>query len=534
MKISTKVFIYLVIILLMGYTISGYIVVSYTKKNVSKEIANQLTAQVNSFKSILKSIVEDKEEDVITDEESKHVVDYIKNETIEKIKSVIKHTKIGKTGYYYIMDSKGVLIVHPKLEGKSIAKYDFIQEMLHKKTGVIRYPWEGKYKIVSYTYYPEMDWIIAGGSYEDEFIGPTIKATIGTFVITSVITFFILLIILRFVFNYNINKPISELESLFSKIAQGDLTQTLKVKSKNEIGRIIEHVNNMIKQMNKALCEVSHSTKSVTSSSEALSASSNQMSAGAESQAERVSSVEVAVQEMTATITEISQNLEEVNREINLIKESAETGSKVIEETVSGIENLSDNVINSADKIKELGKASEQIGEILQVISDIADQTNLLALNAAIEAARAGEHGRGFAVVADEVRKLAERTAKATGEIDEMIRSIQNEVQSSVVQMDKGAKLAQDGSELVRNLRVSLEKIINGVLTVADKIGAVATAVEQQSATSQEIASNMAEIATISQENASIAQENYNQAEMLKELAIKLQNVVDSFKLLEC
>ncbi|MGA1862148.1 methyl-accepting chemotaxis protein [Deferribacter thermophilus] len=661
MNISTKIFLFLVVILVLSYVFSVYFIINSTKKHVSKEIGKELTAQVETLKSFLDStdktsdeirkeiednalydltervqslkstltklystytsvgmtptvikfqlsteilqtkigetgyayaldsngnlvvhptkqgtnlkgvkhidkIIEEKNGVIvyervtdksrpkvyatyrylpqldwiivlsIPEKELMKIAQKVQNEILNDVKKTVKNLKIGETGYFYIMDSKGVLLVHPskKYEGTSIYNYDFAKEMIKKKSGVIRYKWEGKYKIVAYTYYPKRDWIIAGGSYEDEFIGHTVKSTINTFLLTSIITFVVLMGALRLVFKINVIKPIEALESLFAKIAQGDLTQTLKVERRNEIGRIIEHVNNMVIQMNKALCEVNNSTKTVASSAEALSASSNQMTAGAESQAERVSSVEVAVQEMTATITEISRNLEEINSEINTIRNSAETGREVIEETVEGISNLSNNVITSADKIKELGKASEQIGEILQVISDIADQTNLLALNAAIEAARAGEHGRGFAVVADEVRKLAERTAKATGEIDEMIKSIQNEVQSSVVQMDKGAKLAEEGSMLVGNLKMSLEEIINGVLDVADKINAVASAVDQQSATSQEISNNMAEIATISQENASIAQENHNQAEMLKELAAKLQQIVDAFKLMEC
>ncbi|KAA0257952.1 HAMP domain-containing protein [Deferribacter autotrophicus] len=472
----------------------------------------------------------------IPENELMEIANKVQDEILNDIKKSIKTLKIGKTGYYYIMNSKGLLVVHPskKFEGKSVYKYDFAKEMIKNKNGVIRYKWEGKYKIVAYTYYAPRDWIIAGGSYEDEFLGHIVKSAILNFSIVSIIVVLVLLVVLRLVFKINVINPIDELEGLFQKIASGDLTQKLAVKRKNEIGRIIINVNNMIDQMNKALCEVNASTKDVGQSAEVLAASSNQMTSGADTQAERISSVEVAMQEMTATITEISQNLEEVSNEIEGIKGAAETGRQVIDETVEGITNLSETVITSAEKMKELGKSSEQIGEILQVISDIADQTNLLALNAAIEAARAGEHGRGFAVVADEVRKLAERTAKATGEIDEMIKSIQSEVKSSVVHMDKGARLAEEGSMLVGNLKMSLEEIINGVLDVADKITAVASAVDQQSATSQEILNNMAEIATIAQENTSIAQENHNQAEMLKELAKKLQQIVNEFKLQEC
>ncbi len=460
--------------------------------------------------------------------------EFIETSMINDIKNEIKKVKIGETGYFYIMNSKGTLIVHPKSEGKNISKYPFIQEMIKKKAGVIQYPWEGKNKVVAYTYYPERDWIIAGGSYLHEFIGSTMTSILWRFIIISVIIIFVILIILSWIFSKNVIKPIKQLEELFSKIAAGNLTNKITNYNKDEIGTIIEHVDDMVVQMNSALCKVKNSTTKVNNSAHSLANSSSEMEAGAENQSQQVTQVEVAIHEMTSTIQEISQNVEEVTSEINIIKDSATTGGEILEETVASINNLSNAVINTADSIKDLGKSSEQIGEILSVISDIADQTNLLALNAAIEAARAGEHGRGFAVVADEVRKLAERTVNATSEIESMIQNIQKEVNNSVGQMDKGVQLAEEGGAMVGNLKMSLQEIINGVIDIANKIGSIAAAVEEQSATSQEISNNMEDISTITRQSSSIAKENNNHAKDLMILADELKQVVIQFQLKDC
>lgn len=459
----------------------------------------------------------------------------LKSKMDETVTDIIKKTKIGTTGYFYAMDLNGNLVIHPnqKFENTSIYQYDFAKDMIKNKNGVVRYKWEGKYKVVAYKYYPPKNFIIAGGFYEDEFIGTAIKRIKLIFTGASIIVVLIFIVMLRIIFKANVLNPIDKLQSHFQLIAAGDLRNTLEVKNRDEIGVIIENVNRMTEQMNSAFSRVSRATEEVASASSALSTSVNEISKGAGSQAERVSQVEVAVHEMSATIQEISHNVEGINMEINTVRSSADKGREILDETVGSINTLSESVIQTGESIKNLGTSSQQISDILRVISEIADQTNLLALNAAIEAARAGEHGRGFAVVADEVRKLAERTGNATKEIDSMIGNIQKEVGNSVRDMDKGVKLAEEGSIMVGNLKVSLMEIIDGVVNIADKISAVATAVDEQSATSQEISSTMGGIAAVASKNASIAQENFNRAEELKRCADELKAIVSNFRFKE-
>ena len=209
----------------------------------------------------------------------------------------------------------------------------------------------------------------------------------------------------------------------------------------------------------------------------------------------------------------------------------AEMGMVVVSSTISGMQQLSEAVSNSATIISDLGKSSDQIGEIVRTIEDIADQTNLLALNAAIEAARAGEQGRGFAVVADEVRKLAERTTKATKEIGDMIRQIQQDTRGAVDSMQQGTQKVTAGVDLVNKTGEALSQIVRMVSESADMIRQIAVASEEQSVATQQIASDIENVAKVTKESSSGAHESAKASQDLSQLAVELQGIVGGFKL---
>ena len=255
------------------------------------------------------------------------------------------------------------------------------------------------------------------------------------------------------------------------------------------------------------------------------------MTAGASEQSVQAAEVASSIEEMTHTIMDSTKNANLAASTALEAGEKAKEGGKVVVETINGINRIANVVSESAGTIQKLGNSSNQIGEIIQVIDEIADQTNLLALNAAIEAARAGEQGRGFAVVADEVRKLAERTTKATQEIAQMIKKIQDDTIGAVQAIEMGTSEAEKGKELAQKAGNSLNDIIDNFERVSNIINQLAVATEEQSSTSEQISSNVEAINRVTHQSAEGTQQISLAAENLHHLTDNLQQLVNSFKL---
>lgn len=326
-------------------------------------------------------------------------------------------------------------------------------------------------------------------------------------------------------------EPLDESERIITVMANGDFTQRISGNYKGYYEKMKSNVNQLADSLNQALSEVAESAALVMSTANEISSSSEEMAAGAQEQSAQSTEVASSVDEMTKTIMENTKNASYAADTAKNSGNKAKEGGAVVEDTISGMMRIANVVQKSASTVSELGKNSDQIGEIIQVIDDIADQTNLLALNAAIEAARAGEQGRGFAVVADEVRKLAERTTKATKEIANMIEQIQKDTRNAVDSMSEGTEEVNKGKELATRAGVVLEELITGANRVSDIAVQVAAASEQQSISAEQISRNIESIAHVTEQSATGTQQIAHSSEELLNMTERLQNLISKFKI---
>ena len=317
------------------------------------------------------------------------------------------------------------------------------------------------------------------------------------------------------------------------KLAKGDLTVSIDAENDDEMGRLYAGFNTVVKNIRRMILSVSDAVEATASASHQISSSSEEMAAGAQEQSMQSTEVAGGIEQMTQTILHTSRNASVASDSAKEANRLAKEGHAKVLENQNGFEQMMISAKTTSEKISTLAGRTNQIGEITQVIEEIADQTNLLALNAAIEAARAGEQGRGFAVVADEVRKLAERTSKATKEIAETIKLTQLEARDANEAMVKAEQSVNEGERATDELGKMLNEIVRSVENVSLQIEQVATASEEQSSTAEEIKRNIEGINRITIESATGTGEIAKASEDLSRLTIKLQELISQFKLNE-
>ncbi|PLR77379.1 methyl-accepting chemotaxis protein [Bacillus sp. V3-13] len=393
-----------------------------------------------------------------------------------------------------------------------------------------------------------------GSKTNSEMVGHVVT----TVVILSIVGF-ILAIVIGIFITRMITKPILSLETVAGKIAAGDLTQDdIKVKYQDEIGNLTNSFNQMKRNLGQLIRQVSINTEQVAATAEELSASAEQTSKATEQISSAIQDVALGSERQVSSATgatqaanDISMGMEQTASSIQNVTEltasannKANEGNKVVSQTVEQINLVQHSVSESAGVVNALGEKSGEIGKIVELITEIANQTNLLALNAAIEAARAGEHGRGFAVVADEVRKLAEQSGQAAGQIRELIQEIQTEAEKAVQAMNDGTAVVNEGINMVHQTGEVFKDILTAIEQVASESKEVAAIVEEVKLSSQDMVSMMEGVAYVAEQSSESAQnvaasaeeqnasmeEVSSSAEALSKMAQELQGVIGKFK----
>jgi methyl-accepting chemotaxis protein len=335
-----------------------------------------------------------------------------------------------------------------------------------------------------------------------------------------------------FVIARGITRPVNTVIDRLKDIAQGegDLTRRLDLNRADEFGQLAHWFNQFVERVHNVMKQVAQTTTVVNSASSEIAAA-EQTATGLQLQSQQTHQVSAAVEELSATVADVAKKSEDAATAASTARADANQGGQVVSNTVNEMKQIAEEVGTSARSVNVLGQKSEEIGRIIDVINDIADQTNLLALNAAIEAARAGEHGRGFAVVADEVRKLSERTTKATEEVASSIRDIQDNTSSAVTLIESGSSRVTKGVELANSAGEALARIVEGSQTVGTMVTSIAAASTEQSAAAEQIARSVEQINAVTTEAAQGAQQSAQAANQLREQAEQLRLLVGSFKL---
>ena len=482
----------------------------------------------------------------------------VKQESVESLRKSIMDITVGETGYVFILGGKGnqrgdyIISKNGKRDGENIWNAKdadgrlFIQDMIHHAVdlgpdGVTfeRYPWKNaddkkvRYKMSAIKYFAPWDWVIGAGTYEDEFgqtehkITNAISDLMKWLMLSSIIIFAVgIIVALRL--SKAISDPINRTIA-FIQQNEGDLTKRLDILSSDETGEFARWFNQFMKKLHDILMQVKISTEDVVTAVHEISATSTQLANGSDNQSHQVATMAASIQEMSASISENAETASkttEIATEANTI---AKEGSQAIQETENGIAEIVTSASQMGDIIASLTGRAEQIDNVVQVINEIADQTNLLALNAAIEAARAGEQGRGFAVVADEVRKLAERTTQATQEIANTISSIQEDTQKASISMDESQTAVAKGQKSINRAATVFENVITSFSQVMDRIQQVAAASEEQSSGSEIISENVDAINSIIQQSAASSEQLASTAEQLNKQAVLLNDMFNQF-----
>lgn len=455
---------------------------------------------------------------------------------INQVSELVKNYSIGEQGYAFLADQEGNIQIHPNKEVKSgtnlsaIFNNDVKNSLLDKdKINIIQTSSQGG-RFLAAKFIPSLNWFVVIEIPTSEIFTP-INNTSMQLVFMNIIVA-ILLIAIGLWVALGVARPIIRAAGMLGDIASGDadLTKQMKVDTKDEVGKLAISFNSFVGQLQSLITAIASNSKEVNHIAQNLTTSSNSTQRNTEEQQQSVDMIATAMNEMGATVHEIARN---ANETANAAKQSAsETSSSqsIVNSSIEGINSLFGKMQSASEVIQTLAQDVGEISTVLEVIRGISEQTNLLALNAAIEAARAGEQGRGFAVVADEVRTLAQRTQESTEEINTMIQKLQGGAKDAVTAMDEGIETARSSVEHADKAGASLDSITSAIGMITDLSIQVATATEEQSSVVEELNSHILNIKNMSDSTAIESKNINDQCQTLSDSSNELSNMVGSFK----
>ncbi|WP_076919333.1 methyl-accepting chemotaxis protein [Pseudoalteromonas sp. SK18] len=530
--------------ILVGIVILGLIVLSISS------LSNQYQALKKEQYLKTKNVVETAYSTI------KHYAALEQNQTLTRQQAQsqaiasIRSLRYDDTNYFWINDYQPAMVMHPikpALEGKDLTNnkdpdgtplfVEMVSVVKKSGEGYVPYKWPKPGndnpvdKIAFVKGFDQWQWIIGSGVYLD-----TIDSAFSqqrTIIIINVVIMIIVVVLFSYFIGRSILTPTRLAAQMMKDISQGegDLTRTLNENGNDEISQLSQSFNLFVSKIRESLVLVAKSANDVNDHAHTVDDSSKTSQSFIELQNDSSTQVAAAMEQMTHQIHDVSRNAEAAEQAANEAASNASSGKSVVSKTITAIEALSTNIETVSKVTADLAQESNNIGSVLDVIRSIAEQTNLLALNAAIEAARAGEHGRGFAVVADEVRTLASRTGKSTDEIQAMIAKLQEGAKAAVEAVKSSQEISISTVEQASAANTSLDEIDRLVSVITDMNGQIARATEQQTSAADEVNLRINDLSQSTEQSLGNTNDLTRASDKLKQSSVELSSVVSRFKL---